>query len=108
MWGGSKSCLSGGKCSYVSRSKYIYVTLNFKHPSTLKGCVCGVVLSLAYRGVSVRKFQEANIYVTLNFKTPSTLKGCVCGVVLSLAYRGVSVRKFQEANIYVTLNFKPP
>ena len=58
-----------------------------------------MVLSLAYRGISVREFQEAYIYiyVTLNFRPPETLKGCVCGVVLGLAYRGLSVRKFQEA-----------
>ena len=67
-----------------------------------------MVLSLAYRGVLVRQFQEAHVYVTLNFIPPETLKGCVCGVVLSLAYRGVSVRQFQEANIYETPNFKPP
>ena len=29
-----------------------------------------MVPSLAYRGVGVRKFQEANIYVTLNFEPP--------------------------------------
>ena len=66
-----------------------------------------MVLRLAYRGVNIRQFQEANIYVTLNFIPPETLKGCVCGVVLSLAYRGISVRDFQEANVYVTLNFRP-
>ena len=56
---------------FVSFKKQIYMKHRILNPPyTLKDGVCGVAPSLAYRGVGVRKFQEANVYVTLNFEPP--------------------------------------